>query len=42
MQDARLKTYQHVATISEPVSEANVKTRLHRARLMLRTQLEHV
>jgi RNA polymerase sigma-70 factor, ECF subfamily len=24
------------------VSEANVKTRLHRARLMLRKQLEHV
>ena len=24
------------------VSEANVKTRLHRARLMLRKQLEHL
>jgi RNA polymerase sigma-70 factor (ECF subfamily) len=30
-----------VATIAG-VSEANVKTQLHRARLMLRKQLEHV
>ena len=41
MRDIEGLSTKEVAMIAG-VSEANVKTRLHRARLMLRKQLEHV